>query len=73
MKHDMILIQNGTFFLNSDIVKMKAKIKYQDQDQDSLLVKRRNDNLSPEPVIRELVPSCEQRNEHSNTIRYIFS
>ena len=28
----------------------------QDQVQDSLLVKRRNDNYSPGPVIRELVP-----------------
>ena len=28
-----------------------------DQDQDSLLVKRRNDSHSPGPVIRELVPS----------------
>ena len=35
------------------------------QDQDSLLVKRRNDNHSPGPVIRELVPS--------NTILCIFS
>ena len=34
----------------------------QDQDQDSLLVKRRNDNHSPGPVIRELVPSSHQRN-----------
>ena len=40
----------------------------QDQDQDSLLVKRRNDNHSPGPVIRELVPSSHQRSELSNTI-----
>ena len=33
----------------------------QDQDQDSLLVKRQNDNHSPGPVIRELVPSPHQR------------
>ena len=33
----------------------------QGQDQDSLLVKRRNDNHSPGPVIRELVPSSHQR------------
>ena len=33
----------------------------QDQDQDSPLVKRRNDNHSPGPVIRELVPSSHQR------------
>ena len=40
------------------------------QDQDRLLVKRRNDNHSPGPVIRELVPSYHQR---SNTILCIFS
>ena len=45
----------------------------QDQDQDSLLVKRRNDNHSPRPVIRELVPSSHQRNELSNTVLCIFS
>ena len=33
------------------------------QDQDILLVKRRNDNHSPGPVIRELVPSSHQRSE----------
>ena len=38
------------------------------QDQDSLLVKRRNDNHSPGPVIRELVPSSHQRSELRNTI-----
>ena len=46
---------------------------HQDQDQDSLLVKRRNDNHSPGPVIRELVPSSHQRSELSNTILCIFS
>ena len=45
----------------------------QDQDQDSLLVKRRNDNHSPGPVIRELVLSSRQRSELSNTILCIFS
>ena len=45
----------------------------QDQDQDSLLVKRRKDNHSPGPVIRELVPSSHQRSELSNTILCIFS
>ena len=45
----------------------------QDQDQDSLLVKRRNDNHSPGPVIRELVPSSHQRRKLSNTILCIFS
>ena len=45
----------------------------QDQDQNSLLVKRRNDNHSPGPVIRELVPSSHQRSELSNTILCIFS
>ena len=44
-----------------------------DQDQDSLLVKRRNDNHSPGPVIRELVPSSHQRSELSDTILCIFS
>ena len=48
-------------------------INHQDQDQDSLLVKRRNDNHSPGPVIRELVPSSHQRSELSNTILCIFS
>ena len=43
------------------------------QDQDSLLVKRRNDNHSPGPVIRELIPSSHQRSELSNTILCIFS
>ena len=47
--------------------------KGQDQDQDSLLVKHRNDNHSPGPVIRELVPSSHQRSELSNTILCIFS
>ena len=28
------------------------------QDQDSLLVKRRNDSHSPGPVIKELVPTA---------------
>ena len=41
-----------------------------DQDQDSLLVKRRNDNHSPGPVIRKLVPSSHQRSELSNTILF---
>ena len=43
------------------------------QDQDSLLVKHRNDNHSPGPVIRELVPSSHQRSELSNIILCIFS
>ena len=45
----------------------------QDQDQDSLLVKRRNDTHSPGPLIRELVPNSHQRSELSNTILCIFS
>ena len=36
-------------------------------------MKRRNDNHSPGPVIRELVPSSHQRSELSNTILCIFS
>ena len=51
----------------------ERKVCHQDQDQDSLLVKRRNDNHSPGPVIRELVPSSHQRSELSNTILCIFS
>ena len=51
----------------------KVQNEAQDQDQDSLLVKRRNDNHSPGPVIRELVPSSHQRSELSNTILCIFS
>ena len=52
---------------------MCVTVRCQDQDQDSLLVKRRNDNHSPGPVIRELVPSSHQRSELSNTILCIFS
>ena len=33
-----------------------SSAKNQDQDQDSLLVKRRNDNYSPGYVIREISP-----------------
>ena len=43
------------------------------QDQDSLLMKRRNDNHLPGPVIRGLVPSSHQRSELSNTVFCIFS
>ena len=43
------------------IVLEKRMVKY--QDQDSLLVKRRNDNQSPGPVIRELVPSSHRRSD----------
>ena len=63
--------QNNTVKVNLHIF-IKAYIN-QDQDQDSLLVKRRNDNHSPGPVIRELVPSSHQRSELSNTILCIFS
>ena len=37
--------------------------KFSDQDQESLMVKRRNDSHSPGPVIRELVLSSNQRSE----------
>ena len=57
----------------SDMNNAAEKQAVQDQDQDSLLVKRRNDNHSPGPVIRELVPSSHQRSELSNTILCIFS
>ena len=36
-------------------------------------MKRRNDNHSPGPVIRELVPSSHQRSELNNIILCIFS
>ena len=55
------------------VIMGKRASSHQDQDQDSLLVKRRNDNHSPGPVIRELVPSSHQRSELSNTILCIFS
>ena len=57
-------------------VYIKCTDTVQDQDQDSLLVKRRNDNHSPGPLIRELdplVPSSHQRSELSNKILCIFS
>ena len=44
----------------------------QDQDQDSLLVKRRNDNHSPGPVIRELVPSSHQRSESGRAFQSLI-
>ena len=56
-----------------DILAKQAGLSLQDQDQDSLLVKRRNDNHSPGPVIRELVPSSHQRSELSNTILCVFN
>ena len=43
------------------------------QDQDSLLVKRRNDNHSPGPVIRDLVPSSHQRSGLSNAAGHIMT
>ena len=62
-------------FINAPVICNHCPATYgdQDQDQDSLLVKRRNDNHSPGPVIRELVPSSHQRSELSNTILCIFS
>ena len=63
-----------TFSVNhSSMTKFANFRTRQDQDRDSLLVKRRNDNHSPGPVIRELVPSSHQRSELSNTILCIFS
>ena len=41
----------------STIYQVSWRIQNSCHDQDSLLVKRRNDNHSPGPVIRELVPS----------------
>ena len=70
---------NGERHFQNDVNRRKApdnrsKNRYTVyQDQDSLLVKRRNDNHSPGPVIRELVPSSHQRSELSNTTLCIFS
>ena len=62
-KYQVVRLGTGVYWIEG----------YQDQDQDSLLVKRRNDNHSPGPVIRELVPSSNRRSELSNTILCIFS
>ena len=43
---------------------------YFNYTQDSLAVKRRNDNHSPGPVIKELVPSSHQRSERA---QYTFT
>ena len=68
-----IIRNNKSIYLSRMISCLWGWSCYQDQDQDSLLVKRRNDNHSPGPVIRELVPSSHQRSELSNTILCIFS
>ena len=69
-----VLFYTVTSRLLHDNAKIHAtSARPQDQDQDSLLVKRRNDNHSPGPVIRELVPSSHQRSELRNTILCIFS
>ena len=60
-------------FYSSQVYKIWQTTREPGQDQDSLLAKRRNDNHSPGPVIRELVPSSYQRSELSNTILCIFS
>ena len=54
-----------------DYADAQARLSLQDQDHNSLLVKR-IDNHSPGSVIRELVPSSHQRCELSNTILCIF-
>ena len=66
------LIIGYLFTLNFMFVGQIARIRIRIR-KDSLLVKRRNDNYSPGPVIRELVPSSHQRSELSNTILCIFS
>ena len=68
-----LLMPNISFSGSFIITVYKATDYSSSQDQDSLLVKRRNDNHSPGPVIRELVPSSHQRSELSNTILCIFS
>ena len=73
MGYDCISSCSLLIFLLSASVMAQNIVQDQDQDQDSLLVKGRNDNHSPGPVIRELVPSSHQRSELSNTILCIFS
>ena len=69
-----VLISHGGLCLATKPLDCNSlMIQDQDQDRDSLLVKRRNDNHSLGPVIRELVPSSHQRSELSNTILCIFS
>ena len=67
------LVTASPWSVSVTIQTVLVQLYSQDQDQDSLLVKRRNDNHSPGPVIRELVPSSHQRSELSNTILCIFS
>ena len=62
-----------TLYDGYELKNIHACTSIQDQDQDSLLVKCQNDNHSPGPVIRELVPSSHQRSELSNTILCIVS
>ena len=69
----MTCVREAWLDTNKIIDNIKNLAVSQDQDQDSLLVKRRNDNHSPGPVIRELVPSSHQRSELSNTVLCIFS
>ena len=53
-----IIVRYKRIGYNINIMRQSACLVFnQDQDQDSLLVKRRNDNHSPGPVIRELVPN----------------
>ena len=66
----MVKVNQGSSNENTGSTRVPSA---QDQDQDSLLVKRQNDNHSPGPVSRELVPSSHQRSEFSNTILCIFS
>ena len=70
---NILLYNTGSCSAGNLIPYELGKHAVQDQDQDSLLVKRRNDNHSPGPVIRELVPSSHQISELSNTILCIFS
>ena len=68
------IVEKPTFVVEAPSLTSRVRLYFdQDQDQDSLLVKRRNDNHSPGPVIRELVPSSHQKSELSNTILCIFS
>ena len=69
--NERVVIYSSDIFINNLTSICRYVLRHSHQDhQDSLLV---NDNHSPGPVIRELVPSSHQRSELSNAILCIFS
>ena len=70
--HKRMMYLRHPYFISSNLF-VSILLPDQDQDQLKLLVKRRNDNHSPGPVIKELVPSPHQWSELCNTILCIFS